>query len=105
MSDKTTTSPRADLRDKIVEIFRSSGKWKNNVLMIDVDDLANKLVGSGLFAGAARSVADVERVARAICESAETDNFDGLPDRSILKELYRQQARAAIAAMGEPTHD
>lgn len=45
----------------------------------------------------------VERVARAICDSLEADDFDSLGDRSIVKAAYLQQARAAIWAMREPT--
>lgn len=43
----------------------------------------------------------VERVARAICESLESDDFDRLDDRSIVKAGYLQQAKAAIEAMRE----
>lgn len=41
----------------------------------------------------------VERVARAICESLESDIYDELQERSIVKAAYLQQARAAIEAM------
>ena len=41
----------------------------------------------------------VGRVARAICNAAEADDFDTLPSNSVYHALYLQQARAAIAAM------
>lgn len=40
----------------------------------------------------------IEAVARAICESTETDIFDVLSKRSIIRAAYMQQARAAIRA-------
>jgi len=45
---------------------------------------------------------EVERVARAICNSAEADNYDELNNSSIYKALYQQQATAAIKAMRIP---
>lgn len=40
-----------------------------------------------------------ERVARAICESTEADVFDELPERSIYRAVYVQQADAALSLM------
>jgi hypothetical protein len=44
----------------------------------------------------------IERMARAICNSVEADDFDTLPD-GIVRAAYMQQARAAIEAMRCPT--
>jgi len=45
----------------------------------------------------------IERVARAICNSAEADDYDALTDNGVVKGMYRQQARAAIEAMRPTT--
>ena len=44
----------------------------------------------------------VDSVAKAICDSAEADDWDNLP-AGIVKELYRQQAKAAIRAVFDYT--
>jgi hypothetical protein len=43
----------------------------------------------------------LERVARAICNSAQDDVYHHLPLNSIERALYQQQARDAILAMKE----
>lgn len=48
-----------------------------------------------------REMTMVERVAKAICDSLESDDFDSLGDRSIVKHAYLQQARAAIDVICE----
>ena len=40
----------------------------------------------------------VDCVAEAICDSTEADRFSELPENSIMKAIYRQQAEAAIEA-------
>lgn len=42
-----------------------------------------------------------EKVARAICDSMEADNFDELGERSVYRAAYLQQADAAILAVME----
>lgn len=40
----------------------------------------------------------IDVVAKAICESTEADNWGDLSEDSIIKAIYRQQAKDAIKA-------